>query len=65
MSSLQVDIMLACTHIICIPVESIILVPNIGDEVHCAKCHANHKVTKVGTPYKVTYIEKAKDNDNS
>lgn len=61
--NMQVDILLDCGHILSVPIESVLLVPQVGASIRCTQCHTNQKVSKVGTPYRVERINV--NNDKS
>lgn len=54
---MQVELLLSCGHLIIVPVESVILVPVIGEQIKCARCQRTVGVNQVGIPYRVEHAQ--------
>ena len=60
---MQVDILLSCGDILAIPVESVLLLPKVGESIKCKFCNANHSIIQIGTPYRSEHIAKNENPD--
>lgn len=60
---LQVDVLLECTDIEIVQIESVLKAPKIGDKIDCRVCgRKSQKIIRVGKPYKSEHIEVKQEN---
>jgi LSD1 subclass zinc finger protein len=62
---MEIEVLLSCGHILVVPVESVIHLPRIGDQVRCAICETHRSINQVGQPYHVKKDLQHGDNQTS
>lgn len=60
---MQVDLFLTCGCRITVPVESVLVLPKIGEEIKCKIHQKVAIVERVGTPYRIEHIDTSNDDN--
>jgi hypothetical protein len=61
---MKVRVMLSCTHILTLTIESMIFRPVKGQTVKCSTCNKVEQITQVGNPFEDKKNEKNPMEDN-
>ena len=51
-TTMETYLLLDCTHMLVVPVESVLLLPVKGTKVVCSQCKTEQEIIRVGTPYR-------------
>lgn len=60
---LQIDVLLSCSDILSIPIESVLKIPKPGSNVVCRLCRKEVTIKRVGQPYIVEHYPTPIENN--